>query len=357
MMNEASGLTHLASRILACPACRTPLEPAQLAQGASCRGCGRRYPFSGTALDFLGARAEFSLSDLQLARRVFEQRQQLTELWTALQSLPDHGRRELFGRLGATLGLRDAAEGERFLHALPAGQVINDLAHYDGRGAVGPTPGLDFLQQNLRRSASATILDAGCSVGRQLLSVAQPGAELVGIDVSLLSLSIGSEAWSRTQAIAAPLWCNASVLNLPFRDASFTHALSFVVLGLVPLRTALRELSRVLVPGGQLIFTVEGTGYWWKLWRVAPTLGRERIGLLRWWLGRQLLRTGVQWRELGGLRRLAGLTQYSPGMLRHALSSAGFAVERIDSLADYHGRPLLLGVSAVKSPHSPGAPG
>jgi SAM-dependent methyltransferase len=356
MMNGSPGLTLLANRILACPACRAPLELAQIGGSASCRACGAHYPFTGATINFLGSRDEFSLPDPQLARQVFEQRQQLTKLWDALQSSQEHERSGLFGRLGATLRLQSAPEGERFLHSLPAGQVINDLAHYDGRGAVGPTPGLHFLRQNLRGCANATILDAGCSVGRHLLCVAQPGVELVGIDLSLLSLCIGSEAWSRTQAIAPPLWCGASVLNLPFRDESFTHALSFVVLGLVPLRRALRELNRVLVPGGQLIFTVEGTGFWWKLWDAAPAFGAERIGLLRWWLGRQLLSAGVQWREIGGLRRLAGLTQYTPGMLRRALARAGFTVERIDRLADYRGRPLLLGVSAVKSPRRQGGP-
>jgi SAM-dependent methyltransferase len=354
-MGAPAELALLANRTLACPACRAALE---LAAGADCRACGARYPLNGAVLNFLGARDEFSLPDTQLARQVFDRREELTRHWAALQSRDARQRPEPLTQLGATLGLRDAVEAGRFLHAMPAGQVINDLAHYDGRGALGPTPGLNFLQEVLTRTSDATILDAGCSVGRHLLSVAGSAVGLVGIDVSMLSLCIGSEVWSRTQKTAPPLWCAASVLDLPFRDGSFTHAISFVVLGLVPLRTALRELHRVLAPGGQLIFTIEGTGFWRKLWDAAPAFGAERTGLLRWWLGRQLLRAGVQWREHPRLRRLAGLTQYSPGMLRHSLANAGFAVERIERLSDYRGRPLLLGVSARKPVRArPRAPG
>jgi SAM-dependent methyltransferase len=186
-------------------------------------------------------------------------------------------------------------------------------------------------------------------VSRHLLEVPNSSAYLVGLDVSTLSLCIGAEAWSRTQSKAPPLWCGGSVLELPFRNACFTNALSFVVFGHVPLRIALRELHRVLVPGGQLIFTTEGLGFWQRLWDAAPRFGAARLGLARWWLGYHLLRLGIHWREISWMRRLAGYMAYSPEILSRTLKEIGFEVEKVEVLRQYEGKPLLLGVVARKS--------
>lgn len=69
------------------------------------------------------------------------------------------------------------------------------------------------------------------------------------------------------------------VTNLPFATATFDQAVCLTVLCFVPdPRTAIRELARVLKPGGQLVIGELGRWSPWNLWR----WGRGRTGDPMW---------------------------------------------------------------------------
>jgi len=102
-----------------------------------------------------------------------------------------------------------------------------------------------FAPAVFARAPGLRALDAGCGTGRNLVDLAAAGSA-VGVDLSLRALGFAR------RRDAAPLVC-ASVEALPFRPGSFSAVLSRDVLYMVPDDArAVREIARVLAPGGTL---------------------------------------------------------------------------------------------------------
>ncbi len=343
-MTPASEAEKLAERILACPSCRRALD---VLRSDRCPGCGSQYPRAGSVFSFAPADVGFVASP-ELAGRIVGNLPQVKRLWKDHEH--DPAGPSPLRQLADALGMRDEREVMQVFGSIPVTQVMNDLTRYfsASESDIKYTSTHRFLRERFSARDDSVIIDLGCSVGRHLLEIAGSGRQLAGIDISAFSLGLADAAWKQTQDTPAPLWCAANLLHLPFHSSSFTHALSFVVLGLVPLQAALEEISRILVPDGQLLFTIEGIGYWWRSWESTPLFSAPGMGLVRWWLGRQLLRCGWQWQRNPLARHLAGLVQYTPSMVEDALSRAGFRLENMDVLAEYRGKPALLGVAARK---------
>jgi MPBQ/MSBQ methyltransferase len=117
-------------------------------------------------------------------------------------------------------------------------------------------------------------LDAGCGTGFQTALLERLGYRTHGVDVAprLLALARG-----RVPASTPAL---ASVEALPYRDASFAAAtccgstLSFVD----DPAGALRELGRVLAPGGRLLVEVEHRWSLDLLWMLASAVAGDGLG-------------------------------------------------------------------------------
>ena len=105
------------------------------------------------------------------------------------------------------------------------------------------------------------ILDAGCGAGRDMAWLQRRGATVAGMDLSRRMLALAQSmargpllqmdmrSLALRAGIFAGVWCCASLLHLPKRQA--------------PL--ALAEMRRVLVPHGLLFLSVqEGTGEGWE---------------------------------------------------------------------------------------------
>ncbi len=104
-----------------------------------------------------------------------------------------------------------------------------------------------LLRRHWRARDGARVLDAGCGTGNNLVHFADLGAP-VGIDLSEEALR-----FCRTRRVTA---VRGSVLSLPFADASFDLVTSFDVLyhrWVQDDAAAVRELARVLRPGGLLL--------------------------------------------------------------------------------------------------------
>jgi ubiquinone/menaquinone biosynthesis C-methylase UbiE len=122
-------------------------------------------------------------------------------------------------------------------------------------------------------SPSSRILEAGCGTGLVMSVLRSRGAtDLVGIDLSSGMLSAARRDGERV--------AQASVTALPFADASFDVAYSFKVLAHVPdIRLALREMARVVRPGGTLVVEFYNRGSMRGLrWKLKKLLGGESTG-------------------------------------------------------------------------------
>jgi demethylmenaquinone methyltransferase/2-methoxy-6-polyprenyl-1,4-benzoquinol methylase len=146
------------------------------------------------------------------------------------------------------------------------------------------TAGLD--QRWRRRAVAAAVrpgdrvLDACCGTGDLAIAARRAGASVVGLDFSERMLE---RARRKDAAIE---WLRGDLLALPFEDASFDGAtVGFGVRNVDDLDLALRELQRVLKPGGTLavLEITQPTGLlrpFFRLWfdRVVPLLGKVLPG-------------------------------------------------------------------------------
>ena len=113
------------------------------------------------------------------------------------------------------------------------------------------------------------VLDVGCGAGQTLRVMNNPRpAERIGLDLDMESLALGLRiAELKQDAIG---FVRATAHAMPFSGSRFTHVLCRVGLNYMWQERALREMVRVLEPGGYLYCAVEGLGFDLKL------LGRDR---------------------------------------------------------------------------------
>ena len=110
----------------------------------------------------------------------------------------------------------------------------------------------DWLLTLLEPQPDLLLLDAGCGHGAHHLRLRQQRMRILGIDLSAGMLREAGEQ-ARSQGLAVAL-CRSDSQRLPLRDASVDRAMANHLLYHVPdIRRALRELRRVLRPGGRLV--------------------------------------------------------------------------------------------------------
>ena len=163
-------------------------------------------------------------------------------------------------------------------------RLFNRIAPvYDAMNRV-MTVGLD---QTWRRLAVAAVvqpgdrvLDACCGTGDLAVAAEREGGVVTGLDFSERMLE---RARGKSHSI---VWLQGDLLALPFADASFDAAtVGFGVRNVADLELGLRELGRVLRPGGRLAILeiTQPRGLlrpFFSLWfdRIVPLLGKVLPG-------------------------------------------------------------------------------
>jgi SAM-dependent methyltransferase len=123
---------------------------------------------------------------------------------------------------------------------------------YRGRRTV-----FEGVLDGLGLPAGARVLDAGCGSGRNMVELARYGP-VTGIELSATSVALARER-GVGEVIAG------SVLEMPFADESFEAAVTLdVIEHLEDDLAALRELRRVVAPGGALLVTVPAYQWLWS---------------------------------------------------------------------------------------------
>jgi malonyl-CoA O-methyltransferase len=121
-----------------------------------------------------------------------------------------------------------------------------------------------------------TALDAGCGTGRYLRLLRDRGARAVGVDLSAAMLA---RAGADSRRVA-----RADIRVLPIASQSIDVIVCGLVLGDVPdLPAALAELSRVVRPGGRVVYSVVhpvGARAGWS--RTFAVAGRQQA-IATWW--------------------------------------------------------------------------
>jgi ubiquinone/menaquinone biosynthesis C-methylase UbiE len=141
--------------------------------------------------------------------------------------------------------------------AVLTGRQYADGGNLRSRAALyqWQSPQLDFPEWVLSRlpwKGTETVLDLGCGYGAYLSALGARARAVIGTDLSLGMLREATE-------IRVPL-ANADVVALPFDSKTFDVALSAHMLYHVPdIAAAVREMRRVLRPGGSAIVATNGS--------------------------------------------------------------------------------------------------
>jgi ubiquinone/menaquinone biosynthesis C-methylase UbiE len=166
-----------------------------------------------------------------------------------------------------------------------------------------------MIAQAAAGRAGLRLLDCGCGTGTNLRLLLGPHGDAWGFDLTWTGLQFARGA-------GAPRVAQASVAAVPFPSASFDIVTSFDVLYCLPdeiEREAVREMWRVLKPGGAAIVNV-----------AAMEVLRGNHSVLS-----------------------AELRRYNRASLRALLDSAGFHVERM-TYTNAALFPLMLAVRGVQ---------
>src|ERR1039457_6325629 len=113
---------------------------------------------------------------------------------------------------------------------------------------------VDLLHSDTRYSSGSLVLEAGCGVGAQTVTLAQrsPGARFTSIDISADSITEAKRTVERA-GITNVEFRQADIFTLPFNAESFDHVfVCFVLEHLSRPVEALAILRRLLKRGGTI---------------------------------------------------------------------------------------------------------
>ncbi|WP_413284134.1 malonyl-ACP O-methyltransferase BioC [Vibrio sp. MA40-2] len=125
-------------------------------------------------------------------------------------------------------------------------------SNYDQHAQFQRQVGRDLLAQLPLDLKGLTVLDIGCGTGYFCQCLAERGAQVVALD---LSLSMLKQTQIRCQSQTVQ-YCQADAEALPFVDQQFDMVFSSLALQWCDnLAVPLNELQRVTKPGGKVVFS------------------------------------------------------------------------------------------------------
>jgi ubiquinone/menaquinone biosynthesis C-methylase UbiE len=142
-------------------------------------------------------------------------------------------------------------------------ELINNPSIFE---LIGPVAGL-------------RVLDAGCGEGHNTRKLAHMGAHMTGIDISEKMIERAME--SETASPLGITYHRSSFSSMPIlTDGAFDMAVAFMSLMDGPdYQAAMKELHRVLRPGGELVFSITHPCFLTEgmHWMTDSRTGQERV--------------------------------------------------------------------------------
>lgn len=134
----------------------------------------------------------------------------------------------------------------------------NEIFRRQGRVFEEPHEDMPGVVQALKTSGLNKVLDLGCGTGRHLVYLAKNGFSVFGLDSSPEGIRASSE-WLASESLEADIRVLDMTAPLPFGNGFFDAVVSVQVIHHADMATiehVVREITRVLVPGGFLFVTV-----------------------------------------------------------------------------------------------------
>ncbi|HEX9775480.1 MAG TPA: methyltransferase domain-containing protein [Actinomycetota bacterium] len=116
-----------------------------------------------------------------------------------------------------------------------------------------PTEHMAFLLRRLGSATGLRILDCGCGAGDLANRIAPEAGHVVGFDLSPSSVRLMRARAARAH-IAPPDGIVSVMERLPLDDGCFDAVVGASILHHVDVEAALREVKRLMKPGGRAIF-------------------------------------------------------------------------------------------------------
>ena len=183
---------------------------------------------------------------------------------------------------------------------------------------------------------NARVLDVGCGEGALVCTAAARGAVATGLDPDPAMLAAARMRAAGAHVQAA--FVEGRIEQIPFADASFDVVVAITVLCfLTDASGAVREMARVLRPGGRLVLGELGR---WSFWAMT-----RRV---RGWLGAATWKA-ARFRTAGELRTLAESAGLSVTVIRGAVfyPPVGELARILAPLDPWLGRVTTFGAAFV----------
>jgi len=122
----------------------------------------------------------------------------------------------------------------------------------------------------LWQTQKGLVLDLGCGTGNYILELIKRQIKVIGLDASFSMLLLGKKP------LPSACLVQADALILPFKDKVFDGVLSITLFEFLSSpQTALREIYRILKPGGEVVIGTMNTFSLWFLFKRLKTLFTE----------------------------------------------------------------------------------
>lgn len=128
-----------------------------------------------------------------------------------------------------------------------------------------PAPEIHYLSENWKEKGYKTFLDIGCGFGRNTIFMAKSGFDVSTFDLSEHSVEVTKQK-AEDAGVKLKDICTADMLKIPYKDNSFDCILALNVISHTDkegFNQILKEIKRVLKPGGEVYFTVGSKESYW----------------------------------------------------------------------------------------------
>lgn len=129
---------------------------------------------------------------------------------------------------------------------------------WQGKFFTKPQEDIPKIAKLFKKKGVKKVLDLGCGSGRHTVYLAKRGFKLYGIDIAPKGIKLTRD-WLKKEKLQADLKLGSIYRKLPYQDNFFDAIISTQVIHherIENIRKAIKELERILKPGGLLFITV-----------------------------------------------------------------------------------------------------